>query len=285
MFIHLICGLILFKFTYPIILFEESDKLLTKVSTWNLVLDIDYSCLIEDQTIIEEMLQGVNKSSEDYRLMELNSRYFFNKTEFNIFKAFAATKTKFHSYQNELSDLLALLPKIKAKRGLINLGGSLLLVNGLFGVMDEDDKEDIADKFSHLNSKTDSIIFDAAKQLTIMRNINSLTINNTQNISKIIDHLGQYDKIIQSVYVEKYRDFNLTFIEIKNYLDCILILDDINSCIDSALAKVEKFKTGLNMLFLGKLTQEILPEETFLHSYILRLMVLSVFLIQFLATV
>lgn len=110
--------------------------------------------------------------------------------------------------------------------------------------MDEDDKEDIADKFSHLNSKTDSIIFDAAKQLTIMRNINSLTINNTQNISKIIDHLGQYDKIIQSVYVEKYRDFNLTFIEIENYLDCILILDDINSCIDSALAKVEKFKTA-----------------------------------------
>jgi hypothetical protein len=39
----------------------------------------------------------------------------------------------------------------------------------------------------------------------------------TQNINKIIDHLGQYDKIIQSVYVEKYRDFNLTFVEIKNY--------------------------------------------------------------------
>uniref|UniRef100_A0A8D8SXH9 Envelope fusion protein n=2 Tax=Cacopsylla melanoneura TaxID=428564 RepID=A0A8D8SXH9_9HEMI len=247
--------------TSSLLLFEKVDEVLVEVDSWHLVLDINYDHILDEQLLITELVQDVNNSITEYRLQEWNAKMYFNTSEFGILKEFNNIVQRFSFYQKEVNSLLSILPKIKQKRGLIDLGGTLL--NKLFGVMDSDDRKDIDNRIKDIESQNTQIIFDSTKQLTILKNLNSVNKNNTQTINQIVDHLAQYDKVIQSIYVEKYRDFNLTFLEIENYLNGIFMLKNIDICIDSAIRNINKFKQGLNYLFLGRVTSDILPEEIF----------------------
>uniref|UniRef100_A0A8D8Z5K1 Uncharacterized protein n=1 Tax=Cacopsylla melanoneura TaxID=428564 RepID=A0A8D8Z5K1_9HEMI len=129
--------------------------------------------------------------------------------------------------------------------------------------MDSEDRDSITKNQQDLESKTTRIGFDSAKQLTIIKNVNAVTLNNSENIDKIISHIGQYDKILGSIYNQTYKNFNLTLVEIENYIQGLLSLKNAESYIDAARINLSNFKEGLNMLFVGKITPDILPEKTF----------------------
>lgn len=244
------------------LLFEKQESVLVRERNWKVVVEINYENILSDSITIDKLMLNFNKTLNILKEIQKVSDRELSIIDKHVLEDHISTYDMFVKYKAEVDGTIDLLPKFRKKRGLINLGGTIL--NKLFGVMDDDDRDSIDKKFSELNDKTSLIVTDNKRELTIIKNLNAVTNNNTENINKIINHLNMYDLISQRAFSQNLNNLTSTIHDIETYIQIAGVLKNIENCILQATNKIFKLRTGLTTLFLGKLTSELIPEDQLL---------------------
>lgn len=244
-----------------LILFEEKNNIQVRERTWKVVVDINYESVQADLISISNFFAKFNTTLAIFKteLEFTNKKASFMDKQ--LVEEYTITYENYLSYKNEVINFKNLIPNYRQKRGLINIGGTIL--NKLFGVMDDDDRLDVENKIADLTDKTSQLITDNKRELTIVRNINDLTKNNTDNINKIIKHMASYDQVLQLALGKSFSNINSTVTEIENYIQITSVLKNLASNIEQATRKITRLRAGLSMLFIGQVTPDLIPEDQF----------------------
>jgi hypothetical protein len=163
--------------TQPVLFLKESEIVLSS-DVWRVVLNIDLSTYHEVISIVESDLMLIERQKQAYTpISELDQ-----------------IKSLLRTMDSRLNDFYHVLPRLDPRRGLVNLGGTIL--QALFGTATIADLNSLHEQVSDLRLKNADLAHSVANQLTYVKDLSVSSKVNADAIANLSSILR--DQVIES---------------------------------------------------------------------------------------
>jgi hypothetical protein len=149
-----------------VLFLKESDIVFTN-DYWRIAVDFDLSTYYDTMSTV----------TSDLIVMERQKREFTPMHELQQIGLLLQT------LESKLQSFAQFLPRLDNKRGLLNLGGTIL--KSLFGTATIADIHQLHDVFEKLDSRNSDLLHSLSDQLTYVKKLNTVTADNADAIANL----------------------------------------------------------------------------------------------------
>jgi hypothetical protein len=186
-----------------------------------------------------------------------------HKLDFTPPSELKQVETLLDNLEFKLGQFKQLFPKKEPKRGLMNLGGSVL--RALFGTATMTDLHRLHEAMDDLQDKNFEVAHSLSKQVTIIRNLNSVASLNTEalvNLSTLVK-----DNIVQShsKFLDTSKDIAWLNDTLRHQSELYIHIRQLEYSLMLAVQQIGELFSSVQYALLGKLPVSLVPPAT-LHS-------------------
>lgn len=165
--------------------------------------------------------------------------------------------------EEELDLLHEWLPPRKNKRGLFNLGGSVLKF--VFGTPDADDLEEVRNQLVHVRGKTEDSLHLVEQQLSLSREMLRNTEKEGRRVSQLAEAVGHGLESARRQMEELAGNFNRTLLLLQHSLHISSTLRILGVGATEYMMKFRKVLLGVEQILEGHFNRHILSPRGFIE--------------------